>query len=257
MENPSKSLSRSAIVLRAGLVMAIGVALSYGIPIALSDIGAGAWAKATLGAHGFYEIYIAAGFAGVLIAAMAMQRMGPLRALEALGIANIAPLGCVLALAAMAAAIATLLYARARYQAADGAELLLFGIVGPFVEEVFFRGFLFRQMRKWAGAPFIVAALLSSLLFGAGHFDQGSSLADSLMNAGVTFLGGVLLSWLVERWGSIWPGFIVHAGLNVVWTVFALGDNAVGGSAGNIARLATVVIVLAGTAMLARSERPA
>jgi membrane protease YdiL (CAAX protease family) len=157
----------------------------------------------------------------------------------------------------MAAAIATLLYARARYQAADGAELLLFGIVGPFVEEVFFRGFLFRQMRKWAGAPFIVAALLSSLLFGAGHFDQGSSLADSLMNAGVTFLGGVLLSWLVERWGSIWPGFIVHAGLNVVWTVFALGDNAVGGSAGNIARLATVVIVLAGTAMLARSERPA
>jgi hypothetical protein len=77
------------------------------------------------------------------------------------------------------------------------------------------------------------------------------------MNAGVTCLGGVLLSWLVERWGSIWPGFIVHAGLNVVWTVFALGDNAVGGFAGNIARLATVVIVLAGTAMLARSERPA
>jgi membrane protease YdiL (CAAX protease family) len=97
---------------------------------------------------------------------------------------------------------------------------------------------------------------VSSLLFGAGHFDQGSSIADSLMNSGITFAGGMMFCWLVERWESVWPGFIIHAGLNVVWTLYTLGDNAVGGTVGNLARLATVAVAIAGTAMLTRRPVP-
>lgn len=255
MSDTVRSFSVTGAILRAVLVFAIGFALSFAAPDALRAIGANVWARQIFGAHGFYQLYIAVGLAGVVIAAMALWRCGPVQALDELGLAQLAPAGCAVCLAAILAALCVLLFAGARYQPPDPAGILLFGIAGPFVEEVFFRGFLFRQTRRWAGVPFLYAAVASSLLFGAGHFDQGSSLADSLMNTAITFAGGMTFCWLVERWGSVWPGFVIHAGLNVVWTLYALGDNAVGGAMGNVARLATILVAIAGTARLAR--RPA
>jgi membrane protease YdiL (CAAX protease family) len=257
MNSTAQSQSVAAMVTRSLLVIAIGLALSSGTPYALRALGAGAWAKPTLGAHGFYELFIAVGFAGVVISVMAMWRSGLWRAVQELALSDIAPAGCAVCLAAIAAALGVLLYAGARYQEPDPGEMLLFGIIGPFVEEVLFRGFLFRQLRRWAGVPFVYAALVSSLLFGADHFDQADSLTESLTNSGITFAGGMMFCWLVERWGSIWPGFVVHAGLNVAWTLYTLGDNAVGGAMGNIARLATIVVAIAGTLLLTRRPQSA
>lgn len=242
--------------LRAGLVLATAIVLSIALPDLLRAVGANVWAKQTFGAHGFYELFIAVGLAGVVIATMALWRSGPGRAAGELGIAGFAAVGCAVCLVAILAALCVLLLAGAGYRRPDPADILLFGIAGPFAEEVFFRGFLFRQMRRWSDVPFLHAALVSSLLFGAGHFDQGSSIADSLMNSGITFAGGMMFCWLVERWESVWPGFIIHAGLNVVWTLYTLGDNAVGGTVGNLARLATVAVAIAGTAMLTRRPVP-
>ncbi|HEX4079390.1 MAG TPA: CPBP family intramembrane glutamic endopeptidase [Rhizomicrobium sp.] len=67
---------------------------------------------------------------------------------------------------------------------------------------------------------------------------------QGLMNSTITFVGGVLFCWLTERWNSIWPGFIIHAGLNLVWSLFALGENTVGGELGNLARLATLAAMI-------------
>lgn len=254
MTDSDKAKSPAQMLARLVLLFAVGIALSFGTPYVLRAIGAGAWAKQAFGPGGFYELYIAAGFACVLIAVMVQWHAGPGRAFQELGIGDLAPRGCAVCGAAIAVAVAILLYAGAKYQSAQPVDIVLFGLVGPFVEEVFFRGYLFRQARRWAGAPFLLAALASSLLFGANHFDQGDSLADSFMNAAITFGGGVLFCWLVERWNSIWPGFVVHAGLNVAWTLYTLGDNAVGGSMGNIARLAVILVAIGGT--LALTWRP-
>jgi membrane protease YdiL (CAAX protease family) len=112
-------------------------------------------------------------------------------------------------------------------------------------------------LRRWIGVPFWLAALISSLLFGAAHFSQGSTLAESLAAMGITMAGGFLFCWAAERWQSLWLGITMHIGLNVVWALFSAGDNAVGGMAGNIARLAAVVVALGGTLVLTRRQRTA
>jgi len=257
MGEPAQSNSLTAKLARSALLIAIGLALLDLAPYLLRAAGAGAWAKPFLGSHASYEIYVALWFFGAAITVMAIWRSGPGRALRELALVDVAPLGCAVCLAAIAAALGVLLYAGARYQAPDRGELLLFCFVGPFVEEVFFRGFLFRQLRRWAGLPFVYAALLSSLVFGAEHFEQADTLMGSLMNSGITFGGGFLFCWLVERWGSVWPGYFIHAGLNIVWTLFTLGDNAVGGTMGNLARLATIVVAIAGTLALTRRPKSA
>jgi len=250
MTDNAQARSTAAISACAAIIVAIGLGLSFGIPPVLRALKLHDWALQNLGPHGFYELYIASGFVLIFFAVMAMWRAGLGRALGELGIAHLSPLGCAVCLAAVAAAFGVLFFAGAKWTPQPADYLLIFGVIGPFVEEVLFRGFLFRQMRRWAGAPFWVAAILSSLLFGAGHFEQGDSLADSAMNSAITFAGGVLFCWLVARWGSIWPGFLIHAGLNLLWSVYTLGNNAVGGEMGNIARIATIVVAIALTRRL-------
>ena len=247
MDAMEPSRSFATMTFRTAVLVAVAVALTFGIEPALNAVGLHGWAKGALGHYGFYKLYIASEFVLVFVAVMAMWRAGLGRALDELGLAHLSVPGVLSCFAAVAAAVAVLLYAGAKWapQAID--SLLIFGVVGPFVEEVLFRGFLFRQLRRWAGLPFWVAALLASLLFGAVHFDQGDTLANSLMNSGITFAGGVLFCWLVERWNSIWPGFVIHAGLNLLWSVYTLGDNAVGGQMGNLARLATIIVALVAT----------
>jgi membrane protease YdiL (CAAX protease family) len=251
MSGAARSGSTAARVARSAIVLALGLAAAWGIEPLLRAIGLHDWSKRIFGPHGFYELYITCVFVLTLVATMAMWRAGPGRAADELAIGRLSPPGCVACLVAVAAGFVVLLFAGARYAPQPPGDLLIFGLIGPFVEEVQFRSFLFRQMRRWGGTPFWVAAMLSSLVFGAEHFDAGTSLADSAMNSTITFVGGMLFCWLVERWNSIWPGFIIHAGLNLVWSIFALGDNAVGGELGNLARLVTLIVMVVLTLVFA------
>lgn len=241
-------------VFGAALIIGIALAMAFGIPPALHALNLHDWSKQAFGPNGFYLLYIASGFVLTVLAVMMMWRAGPRRALNELAIARLSPLGCLCCLAAIAGAYAVLLLAGAKWTPQPANSLLVFGVIGPFVEEVLFRGFLFRQMRRWAGISFWTAAILASVLFGAGHFDQGISFADAVMNSAVTFAGGVMFCWLVERWNSIWPGLVIHAGLNLLWSVYTLGDNAVGGMTGNVARIATIVIAIVLTRLLTGRE---
>jgi membrane protease YdiL (CAAX protease family) len=88
---------------------------------------------------------------------------------------------------------------------------LLIVVAAPLAEEVFFRGFLFAGIRRSAG--FVVAALVSSLIWGFFHFTGESGSWGVVVQLSVF---GVILAWLYERTGSIWPTIAVHALNNAI-----------------------------------------
>jgi uncharacterized protein len=79
-------------------------------------------------------------------------------------------------------------------------------IVGaaPIAEEIFFRGFLFGGLRR--SLPFIGAALVSAAIFGAFHYTGPHSLTVLPQLAAL----GVVLAWVYERSGSIYPTIAIH-----------------------------------------------
>ncbi len=93
------------------------------------------------------------------------------------------------------------------------------GIAAGFVEEVLFRGILFRWLEEFGGSWF--ALLLTSALFGLAHLDNDNATWFSsfciAMEAGV-LLGG---AYMVTR--SLWAPIGLHFGWNVtqglVWDV--------------------------------------
>jgi CAAX protease family protein len=82
--------------------------------------------------------------------------------------------------------------------------LVLMCVVGPFVEETLFRGFLFGWLRTRVPLP--AAVLISAVLFAPGHFHPDLFLP--------TFALGVLLTVVYQRSGSLWPGMLVHGIFN-------------------------------------------
>jgi len=77
--------------------------------------------------------------------------------------------------------------------------LLIAGLV-PFVEELFFRGMVYPLIRARMGAA--PAIVLNALLFAVVHFIP-------LLIPGL-FVVGLLLAYLRERSGSIWPSVLYH-----------------------------------------------
>jgi membrane protease YdiL (CAAX protease family) len=83
---------------------------------------------------------------------------------------------------------------------------------GGVAEEVIFRGFLFRWLRR--GRPFWRASVLAALPFVAAHLllfatlEPGVAFAALFLSLSVSFP----LAWLFDiGGGSIWPPAIVHA----------------------------------------------
>ena len=81
---------------------------------------------------------------------------------------------------------------------------LVAAVVAPFVEELFFRGFLFQGFRQAYG--WLPALLLSSAIFGVAHLDPASLIP--------TFVLGCVLAYIYHRSNSVWPGIIFHATIN-------------------------------------------
>jgi membrane protease YdiL (CAAX protease family) len=98
------------------------------------------------------------------------------------------------------------------------AEVLLLlvdaALIAPFVEELFFRGLIYRYLRgRW---NIIGAVLSSSILFAATH------LIVPLMP--VLFVLGVVLARIADRYRSLYPAVVVHGlnnGLAVLLVAFA------------------------------------
>ena len=77
------------------------------------------------------------------------------------------------------------------------------GLVAPFVEEVVFRGFLFRAWaRRWG---WLAGMLLTALAFGFFH-----------PYAAGAFVSSVIFTCLLRRTGSLWSPILVHAIGNIL-----------------------------------------
>lgn len=87
---------------------------------------------------------------------------------------------------------------------------LLVVFIGPFFEEIVFRGWLYGGLQKeWGDTP---ALLLSSGLFALIHGDAPGLPA--------LFALGMVFGWVYRRSGSLWASILVHAFWNA--TTFAL-----------------------------------
>lgn len=86
--------------------------------------------------------------------------------------------------------------------------ILLFGgaVVAPFIEEIFFRGFVFPGLRnRWEWKK---AALASAGLFALAHVIPTSIVP--------IFILGFIFAFLYQTSGSIWPSILMHMLTNSV-----------------------------------------
>jgi uncharacterized protein len=80
----------------------------------------------------------------------------------------------------------------------------------PISEEIFFRGFIFGGLRK--RLSFIPAALIAAAIFGIFHYTGAGSAAVVPQLA----LLGLVLCWVYEETGSIYPTIAIHAANNLL-----------------------------------------
>ena len=106
----------------------------------------------------------------------------------------------------------------ARYQEASAIlysppfwqQLVYNGIAAPIVEELLFRGVLFRVLRRWVAFPW--AMIISAVVFGAYH--------GNLVQFVYAGICGVLLAYLCEKYDSIIAPIVSHMVMNTVAIVF-------------------------------------
>ena len=93
---------------------------------------------------------------------------------------------------------------------AFAALLIAAGIFAPIVEELFFRGFLFGLLKR--RRPLWQAYLISVVLFTVLHNDPSRMTAAQMagLSVGIAMLA-VLLAWVYQRTGSLYPGILAHA----------------------------------------------
>lgn len=98
-------------------------------------------------------------------------------------------------------------------------------LTGGLMEEMFFRGFLFRHLRE--KMPFKKAVLVSTLLFSAAHLllftymDWAIALSSTLL---AVFLS-VPLAWLFERGGNtVWSPALLHATIRTIGLVVTTSE---------------------------------
>lgn len=127
-------------------------------------------------------------------------------------------------------AMAQVAFASAEYQqTAEGmysatvlTELLVFGIISPLAEEMMFRGVMYRRYRETKS--FYYGAVWSSVFFALLHTNTVQMI--------YTFLLGILLCYVYEKFGSIKAPILLHMSLNIGSVVFTevgvfhwLGEN--------------------------------
>lgn len=84
---------------------------------------------------------------------------------------------------------------------------LALSITAGFCEEFIFRGYLIWGLRQWVS--WWAAAVISVILFAAGHSYQGMS---GILRAGIL---GAVLTLVLAISGSLWPGIILHALIDI------------------------------------------
>ncbi|MDQ6925078.1 MAG: CPBP family intramembrane metalloprotease [Candidatus Eremiobacteraeota bacterium] len=103
---------------------------------------------------------------------------------------------------------------------ARGAMIWMFAVLAivgaPFFEEVAFRGFVFNAFRRYLPGWF--AVVVTGIVFGLSHLQPGNGGAIVPLA-----VGGVVLTWVYYRTGSLVASMITHACFNLVPVVLIIG----------------------------------
>ncbi len=91
-------------------------------------------------------------------------------------------------------------------------------ILPPLAEEIVFRGYLFSSLRS--KLRFTYATLVTSVLFGVAHLQFGSGEPLLWIAAIDTAVLSVVLCYVRETTGSLWPSIFIHAMKNMVAFVY-------------------------------------
>ncbi len=123
---------------------------------------------------------------------------------------------------------------------------LVFVLIGPIMEEILFRGYLFGQLFRREGWGFIPASLIASVFFGMGHLYQSNDLSAAAGTFLVTFVGSAWFAWLyIEHNSNLWVPMWLHVFMNLSWTIFQTNTpGAVGSNTTNLFRIVTIIITI-------------
>lgn len=120
------------------------------------------------------------------------------------------------------------------YSASVPVQILFLGIVLPVTEELMFRGILFKRYREQGG--FLKAALCSALLFSITH--------GNIVQLIYTFILGMLLAYVYEKYGSFKAPVLLHIVANMV-SLILTDTEAFNWIAGSVSRIGIVTIACA------------
>jgi membrane protease YdiL (CAAX protease family) len=99
--------------------------------------------------------------------------------------------------------------------------LIYIPVFNASVEEIFFRGFVFRSLADKIDIK--AAYALSALLFAVYHlivFRNWFNLPLLLLALSALMAAGLFLNWLVSKYDSLLPAWIIHGLLNIaIFTV--------------------------------------
>jgi membrane protease YdiL (CAAX protease family) len=88
------------------------------------------------------------------------------------------------------------------------AALLLLAVLPGIIEELVFRGVVFRAMR--GGLPLTLGVVISSVLFGLGHLSPDMTPANMASVFGNAFAFGCLAAVAYQRSGSLYAAILAH-----------------------------------------------
>ena len=115
-------------------------------------------------------------------------------------------------------------------------------IIVGFVEELFYRGFLFGQIFKYTKLGFITSIILGAILFASGHLYQSQDSFELIGIFFVTFMGAILFAWLYVEWNyNLWIPIFLHSFMNLAWHLFKMDETALGGILPNVFRGLTIL----------------
>ena len=118
-------------------------------------------------------------------------------------------------------------------------------IVVGFVEELFFRGFLFGQLFKYTKLGFISSIIIGAIIFAIGHLYQSQDTLELIGIFSITFMGAILFAWLFVEWNyNLWIPVFLHSLMNLAWHLFEMDDTALGGMLSNLFRGFTILLAI-------------
>lgn len=133
--------------------------------------------------------------------------------------------------------------------------LLFLDLFSPFAEEVHVRAFGFWQLRKRMAWPFWAAVIPQAILSGLGHIEKGTSWTEIAEIFLLIFSGGVIFSWLLEKWQSIWFPLFLHVFMNLWWDIFTVSDTVLGGWFAFAVQQITMLLAIGITLLYQRAGR--